>query len=192
VAALRTFGTMTLEILALADWLVEAGVPPMALERTGEYWKPVSNLLEGLVTICLVNASHVKHVPGRKTAPADARWLATLMRYGWLQARFLPPGAPRERRDVTRDRTQLVQERARAVNRVQGVLERANIQLASVASAVLGGSGRAMLEALIAGQTDPATMAARATRRMRSTIPVLEQALTGTVRDHQRCLLALQ
>jgi transposase len=192
VAELRTFGTMTLELLALADWLVEAGVTHIAMESTGEYWKPVYNLLEGVVTIFLVNASHVKNVPGRKTDPADARWLAKLMRYGLLQASFIPPVAQRDLRDLTRYRTKLVQERAREVNRVQGVLERANIKLASVASDVLGVSGRAMLEALIAGQTDPAAMAALAKRRMRSKIPVLEQALTGTVRDHHRRLLTLQ
>jgi transposase len=162
------------------------------MESTGEYWKPVSNLLEGIVTIFLVNASHVKNVPGRKTDPADARWLAKLMRYGWLQASFLPPVAQRDLRDLTRYRTKLVQERAREVNRVQGVLERANIKLASVASDVLGVSGRAMLEALIAEQADPAAMAALAKRRMRSKIPVREQALTGTVRDHHRRLLTLQ
>src|SRR5919204_3111430 len=156
----------------------------------GVYWKPVCNLLEGVVTIFLVNASHVKNVPGRKTDPADARWLAKLMRYGLLQASFIPPVAQRDLRDLTRYRTKLVQERAREVNRVQGVLERANIKLASVASDVLGVSGRAMLEALIAGKADPAAMAALAKRRMRSKIPALEQALTGTVRDHHRCLLA--
>jgi transposase len=192
VAELRTFGTMTHELLALADWLVEAGVTHIAMESTGEYWKPVYNLLEGLVTIFLVNASHVKNVPGRKSDPADARWLAKLMRYGLLQASFIPPVAQRDLRDLTRYRTKLVQERAREVNQIQGVLERANIKLASVASDVLGVSGRAMLEALIAGQTDPATMAALAKRRMRSKIPMLEQALTGTVRDHHRRLLALQ
>ena len=192
VAELQTFGTMTHELLALADWLVEAGVTHVAMESTGEYWKPVYNLLEGIVTIFLVNASHVKNVPGRKTDPADARWLAKLMRYGLLQASFIPPIAQRDLRDLTRYRTKLVQERAREVNRVQGVLERANIQLASVASDVLGVSGRAMLEALITGQADPATMAALAKRRMRSKIPALEQALTGTVRDHHRRLLAMQ
>jgi transposase len=192
VAELQTFGTMTNELLALADWLVEAGVTHVAIESTGEYWKPVYNLLEGLVTIFLVNASHVKNVPGRKTDPADARWLAKLMRYGLLQASFIPPIAQRDLRDLTRYRTKLVQERAREVNRLQGVLERANIKLASVASDIMGVSGRAMLEALIAGQADPATMAALAKRRMRSKIPALEQALTGTVRDHHRRLLTMQ
>jgi transposase len=192
VAELRTFGTMTSDLLALVDWLVEAGVTHVAMESTGEYWKPVYNLLEGSVTIFLVNAAHVKNVPGRKTDPADARWLAKLMRYGLLQASFIPPKAQRDLRDLTRYRTKLVQERAREVNRVQGVLERANIKLAAVASDVLGVSGRAMLEALIAGQAEPAAMAMLAKRRMRSKIPLLEQALTGAVRDHHRQLLRMQ
>src|SRR5207244_6149289 len=134
----------------------------------------------------VVHAAHVKNVPGRKTEKADARWLAKLMRYGLVRASFIPPAEQRDLRDFTRYRTKLVQERAREVHRVQGVLERANIKLASVASDVLGVSGRAMLEALITGQADPATMAALAKRRMRSKIPALEQALTGTVRDQQR------
>jgi transposase len=192
IAELQTFGTMTHELLALADWLVEAGVTPVAMESTGESWKPVSHRLEGMGTIFLVHASHVKNVPGRKTDPADARWLAQRMRSGWLQASLIPPIAQRALRDLTRYRTKLVQERAREVNRLQGVLERATITLASVASDVLGVSGRAMLEALRAGQADPATMATRAKRRMRSKIPALEQALTGPVRDHHRRLLMMQ
>src|SRR5437773_8080723 len=114
---------MTHELLAFADWLVEAGVTHLAMESTGEYWKPVSNLFEGLVTIFLVNASHVKNVPGRKTDPADARWLAKVMRYGLLQASFIRPIAQGDLRDLTRYRTKLGKERAREVNRVQGGLE---------------------------------------------------------------------
>jgi len=192
VAELQTFGTMTIELLALVDWLAAAGITHVAMESTGEYWQPVSNLLEGSVTVLLVNAAHVKNVPGRKTDKADARWLAKLMRYGLLQASFIPPAGQRDLRDLTRYRTKLVQERVREVNRVQGVLERANIKLASVASDIMGVSGRAMLEALIAGRADPAAMAALAKRRMRRTIPLLEQALTGLVRDHHRRLLAIQ
>ena len=162
------------------------------MESTGEYWKPVYNLLEGTFTVLLVNAAHVKNVPGRKTDKADARWLAKLMRCGLLRASFIPPAEQRDLRDLTRYRTKLVQERAREVNRVQGVLERANIKLASVASDIMGVSGRAMLDALIAGRADPQTMAALAKRRMRRKIPLLEQALTGLVRDHHRRLLAIQ
>ena len=192
IAELKTFGTMTRDLLALADWLTEASITHVAMESTGEYWKPVYNLLEDTFTVFLVNATHVKNVPGRKTDKADARWLAKLMRFGLLQASFIPPKGQRDLRDLTRYRTKLVQERVREVNRVQGVLERANIKLASVISDIMGVSGRAMLEALIAGRADPATMAALAQRRMRSKIPVLEQALTGIVHDHHRQLLAMQ
>ena len=191
-AELREFGTMTLELLALADWLTEASITHVAMESPGEYWTPVYNRLEGTFTVFLVNAAHVKNVPGRKTDKADARWLAKLMRFGLLQASFIPPQGQRDVRDLTRYRTKLVQERVREVNRLQGVLERANIKLASVASDIMGVSGRAMLEALIAGKADPATMADLAKRRMRAKLPLLEQALTGVVRDHHRQLLAMQ
>jgi transposase len=192
IAELKTFGTMTRDLLALADWLTEARITHVAMESTGEYWKPIYNLLEDTCTVFLVNATHVKNVPGRKTDKADARWLAKLMRFGLLQASFIPPKGQRDLRDLTRYRTTLVQERVREVNRVQGVLERAHITLASVISDIMGVSGRAMLEALIAGRADPATMAALAQRRRRSKIPVLEQALTGIVHAHHRQLLAMQ
>ena len=156
---IETFGTMTIELLGLVDWLTEAGITHVAMESTGEYWHPVYNLLEGHFTVLLVNAAHVKNVPGRKTDKADARWLAKLLRHGLLQASFIPPRGQRDVRDLTRYRTKLVQERAREVNRVQGVLERANIKLASVVSDVMGVSSRAILAALVDGRADPATMA---------------------------------
>jgi transposase len=162
------------------------------LGRPGEYWKPIEKLLEGDVPVFWVTAAQVKHVPGRKTDRAEARWLAKLMRYGWLQASFIPPVEQRELRDLTRYRTQLVPERTRQVNRVQGVLEGANMKLASVASEIMGVSGRAILRALIAGQADPAAMAELANGRLRSKLPLLEQALTGLVRHHHRQLRALQ
>jgi transposase len=192
IMEVREFGTMTRDLLALSDWLTEAGITHVAMASTGESWKPVYNLLEGTCTVFLVNAAHVKNVPGRKTDRADARWLAKLMRYGLLQASFMPPVEQRDLRDLTRYRTKLVQERTREINRVPGVLERANIKLASVATDVMGVSGRAILAALIAGRTDPATMAELAKGRLRAKIPVLEQALTGLVRDHHRRLLAMQ
>ena len=167
----KEFGTLTRDLLALSDWLSEAGVTHVAMESTGEYWKPVYNLLEGDMTVFLVNAAHVKNVPGRKTDRADARWLAKLMRHGLLQASFIPPVEQRDLRDLTRYRTKLVQERTREVNRVQGVLERANIKLASVASDIMGVSGRAILAALIEGRADPATMAELAKGRLRSKNP---------------------
>jgi transposase len=192
ILELRVFGTMTADLLALSDWLAEVGITHVAMESTGEYWRPVYNLLEGNVTIFLVNAAHVKQVPGRKTDKADARWLAKLMRYGLLAPSFIPPQGQRDLRDLTRYRTNLVQERSREVNRVQGVLERANIKLAAVATDIMGVSGRAILAALIAGRADPITMAELAKGRMRTKSPLLEQALTGLMRDHYRRLLALQ
>jgi transposase len=192
IMELKDFRTMTADLLTLADWLAEVGITHVAMESTGEYWRPVYNLLEGNFTIFLVNAAHVKQVPGRKTDKADARWLAKLMRYGLLQASFIPPAGQRDLRDLTRYRTKLVQERSREVNRVQGVLERANIKLAAVATDIMGVSGRAILAALIAGRAEPGTMAELAKGRMRAKIPLLEQALSGLMRDHHRRLLALQ
>jgi transposase len=156
---LKHFGAMTVDLRALSDWLAAAGITPVAMDSTGEYWKPLYNILEGDCTVFLVNAAHVKQVPGRKTDQADARWLAKLMRYGVLQASFIPPIAPRDWRDLTRYRTKLVQERRREVNRVQGVLERANSKLAAVATDIMGVSARAILAALVEGRADPATMA---------------------------------
>ena len=192
IVELKEFGAMTADLLALADWLAAAGITHVAIESTGGYWKPLYNILEGDFTVFLVNAAHVKQVPGRKTDKADARWLAKLMRYGLLRASFIPPLAQRDLRDLTRYRTKLVQEHSREVNRVQGVLERANIKLASVATDIMGVSARAILAALVEGRADPATKAELAKRRMRSKIPLLEQALTGLVRDHHRQLLAMQ
>jgi transposase len=188
----KEFGTLTCDLLALSDWLAEAGITHVAMESTGEYWRPVYNLLEGDFTVFLVNAAHVKQVPGRKTDKNDARWLAKLMRYGLLRASFIPPQGQRELRELTRYRTKLVQERSREVNRVQGVLERANIKLAAVATDIMGVSGRAILAAVVEGRADPATMAALAKGRLRNKVPVLEQALTGLVRAHHRRLLAMQ
>jgi transposase len=192
IMELKEFGAMTVDLLALSDWLAAAGITHVAIESTGEYWKPLYNVLEGDFIVFLVNAAHVKQVPGRKTDKADARWLAKLMRYGLLRASFIPPVEQRDLRDLTRYRTKLVQEHSREVNRVQGVLERANIKLAAVATDIMGVSARAILAALVEGRADPATMAELAKRRMRSKIPLLEQALTGLVREHHRQLLAMQ
>ena len=189
---LQTFGTLTRAWLALAAWRTAAGVPHVAMESTGADGQPVSHLLEGTWTVLVVNAAHVHKVPGRQTATAEARWLATLVRYGWLQARGMPPGGQRERRERRRERTTLVQERCRAVNRVQGVRARANMQLASVASAMMGVSGRARLEAWRAGRADPAAMAEWARGRMRSKIALRAQALPGVVRDQHQRVLATQ
>ena len=142
------------------DWLAESGITPVAMQSTGEYGQPVLNLLEGNVAVCLVNAAHVKQVPGRKTNKADARSLTKRTREGELTARFSPPQGQRDRRDLTRYRTKVVQERSRESDRVHGVLGRANIKLAAVAREIMGVSGRAILAAVVEGRVHPATMAA--------------------------------
>lgn len=187
--ATRTFGTMTADLLALSDWLLMHGVTHVAMESTAEYWKPVFNILENTFEVFLVNAQHVSKVPGRKTDQSDAEWLAELMQYGLLKASFIPPLGQRELRELTRFRSTFVRERATLVNRLQKVLESANIKLASVASDVMGVSGRAMLEALIGGQARPADMAALAKGRLREKRAALAKALEGRVKPHHRFVL---
>ena len=155
----QTFGTTTPDLLVLHDWLAEWSCTHVAMESTGDYWKPVFNLLEDDFEVLLVNAQHVKHVPGRKTDVCDAEWLAELLLHGLLTASFIPPKPQRALRDLTRYRSTLVHERTRVVNRVQKLLEGANIKLASVATDVMGVSARAMLAQIAAGQTDPKMMA---------------------------------
>jgi transposase len=186
-----TFGTMTAELMALTDWLIAQGVTHVAMESTGVYWKPVYHLLEGQFELMLVNAQHIKQVPGRKTDVTDSQWIAQLLQHGLLRPSFVPPPSIRELRDLTRQRTQLVRHRATAANRIQKVLEDANIKLAGVAADILGVSGRAMLEALIQQVDDPARLAERARGRLRSKIPALRRALRGHVTDHHRFQLRL-
>ncbi len=188
----RTFGTTTPELLQMTDWIASWGVTDVAMESTGVYWHPVYNLLEGSYEVLVVNAKHIKHVPGRKTDVKDAEWIAELLSYGLLKASFVPDKPQRDMRDLTRYRTKLVQERAREVNRVQKLLEGANIKLASVATDVLGVSGRLMLKALIEGKASEKEMAELAKGRMRSKIPELEKALTGIVNEHHRFMLGEQ
>jgi transposase len=190
-AEVRTFDTMTTDLLALADWLRAVGITHVAMESTGVYWKPVFNLLESEFSVILVNAKHVKYVPGRKTDVKDAQWLAQLLQYGLLKASFVPAAPQRALRDLVRYRTKLVQERTQEVNRVQKVLEDGNLKLASVASDVMGVSAREMLACLIAGQDDPQKLAQLARGRMRSKIEALERALTGHLTDTHRFLLSL-
>jgi len=187
----RTFSTMTADLLALSDWLTGHGVTHVAMESTGVYWKPVFNILGGRFEILLVNAEHIKQVPGRKTDVKDCQWIAQLLQHGLLKASFVPPEPIRALRDLTRQRTQLIQERSAAANRIQKVLEDANVKLASVATDVLGISGRDMLEALIAGEEDAAKLADLARRRLREKIPQLQLALQGRVTDHHRFLLRM-
>jgi transposase len=186
---IRTFGTMTEDLQELLAWLQGWQCTHVAMESTGVYWQPVYNILEDHMELLLVNARHVKNVPGRKTDVTDAEWLTDLLRHGLLRGSFVPPREQRHLRDLTRQRSKLVEERARQVNRLQKVLEDANIKLASVATDVMGVSGRAMLEQLIQGQTDPALLAELARGRMRTKREALTKALTGRVNDHHRFLL---
>jgi transposase len=186
---IRTFGTMTAELLALADWLLACGCTHAAIESTGDYWKPVFNILEGTCEVVLVNAQHVKAVPGRKTDVKDAAWLAELLQHGLLRASFIPPVAQRELRDLTRYRSTFIRERVTLINRVQKLLEDANIKLASVASDIMGVSGRAMLAALLAGYTDPQALADLAKGRLRTKRELLAHALEGRVKPHHRLVL---
>ncbi len=187
---IQAFGTMTDDIVALGDWLAARQVTHVAMESTGVYWQPLWNLLEERFTLLLVNAHHIKQVPGRKTDVGDSEWIADLLRHGLLRASFVPDRAQRELRELTRYRTALLQERAAEVNRLQKTLEGANIKLAAVASDVLGKSGRQILQALVAGGSEAAQLAQLAKGRMRDKIPQLERALTGSFRPHQQFLVA--
>lgn len=186
----RTFGTTTAELLRLGDWLTEGGCTHVAMESTGEYWRPVYNLLEGQCAVLLANPLQVRKVPGRKTDVGDAEWLAELLRHGLIAPSFVPPQPQRDLRDLTRTRTTLVQERARVANRIQRVLEDANIKLASVVSDIQGVSAREMLAALSAGEKDTVALADLARGRLRSRILDLQGALEGRVRQHHRLLLS--
>jgi transposase len=187
---IRTFRTMTADLLNLVDWLLSLGITHVAMESTGEFWKPLYNLLEGSFTVLVVNAQHIKHVPGRKTDVKDAEWIAELLAHGLLRPSFVPDAPQRALRDLTRQRTHLVQERATVVNRMQKVLEWANIKLASVVTDVTGVSARAMLEALLAGQTDVQALADLAQGRLRAKRSELELALRGTLHPHQAFMIA--
>jgi transposase len=193
IRQMRTFSTMTADLRRLADWLRAEGCQHVALESTGVYWKPVHNLLEGVCAeVLLVNAQHVKNVPGRKTDMKDAEWLATLLRAGLLRGSFIPPKDIRELRELTRYRTTVIQQRAAECNRIQKLLENGNIKLASVATDVLGKSGRAILHALVSGRDDPEALAELAKGRLRAKIPELVQALQGLLSPTQRWLLGEQ
>lgn len=189
---LRTFGTTTGALRELAAWLAAAGCKHVAMESTGPYWKPVYNILEDDFELLVVNAQHLKMVPGRKSDAKDAEWIADCHRHGLLRGSHIPGRQERELRELTRYRTALVRERAAEVNRVQKLLEGANIKLASVASNVLGVSGRAMLQAMVAGVDDGPTLASLARGRLREKQGDLEAALVGLIGPHQRSLLRRQ
>lgn len=187
----RSFGTVTQELLKLADWLTEIGCTHIAMESTGVYWKPVYNLLENqFEQVMVVNAQHLKTVPGRKTDVKDAEWIAQLLQHGLLKASFIPPAPQRELRELTRYRSTLVRERTRVLQRLQKVLEEANIKLASVASDIMGVSAKAMLAAMIEGETKANILADLAKGKLRDKRAQLEEALAGRVKQHHRFLLA--
>jgi len=189
---MRTFRTVTQELLQLLDWLQANNCTHVAMEATGVYWKPLFNLLEGHVQLLVVNAQHIKAVPGRKTDVRDAEWIADLLQHGLLKASFIPPAAQRDLRELTRYRTTLVEERARIVNRLQKTLEDTNLKLGDVVTDILGKSARAILDALLAGQTDPVTLADLARGRLKAKRAELEQALVGTLKPHHRFMLREQ
>jgi transposase len=185
----RTFGTMTTDLLALGDWLSVHAVTHVAMESTGVLWRPIFNVLEEGRTLILVNAQHIKAVPGRKTDVKDSEWLADLLRHGLLKASFVPPPATRMLRDLTRYRKTLVELRTQQINRIHKVLDTANLKLEAVASNVVGVSGRLMLRAVAQGESDPAVLAELAKGRLREKLPALRLALTGRVQPHQRQLI---
>ncbi len=183
------FRTTTSQLLLLADWLIERQVTLVGMEATGVYWKPVHWVLEDAVgTVWVINARHMRNVPGRKTDVADAQWGAQLIEHGLVRPSFVPERATREQRDLTRYRKSVIEERGRETQRLHKVLEDAGVKLSSVASSVLTKSGREMIDALIAGQRDPAVLAEMAKGRMRSKIPELQDALAGRFNEHHALL----
>ncbi len=187
----RAFSTTTSGLLELAEWLVDAGCTHVAMEATGVYWKPVWHMLEGSFDLLLANAQHVRNVPGRKSDVNDAMWLADLLAHGLIRGSFVPPTPVQEMRDLTRTRKQLVREIARHTQRIQKTLEDANVKLSSVISSVIGATGRAILDALVAGETDPVVLASLAHPRIQATPEELAEALRGKVTPHHRFMLKL-
>ena len=191
--SVRTFGTMLDDLGQLRDWLAAADCTHVVMEATGVYWKPVYNVLEDAFTLLVANAEHVKRVPGRKTDVSDAEWLATLLRHGLVQASFIPERPQREVRELIRFRTSLIQDRARAVNRLQKTLEGANLKLASVLTDITGVSGQRILDALLRGETDPEQLAELAHWRvLQSKRGTLERALVGRLSDTLSFVVAQQ
>jgi transposase len=186
----RSFGATTPDLLDLRDWLTTAGVTHVAMESTGVYWKAPYYMLEDAFEVLLVNATHLKHVPGRKTDVIDSQWIAEVLSYGLLRPSFVPPRPIRELRDLTRYRKALIRARTSEVNRLHKVLEDAGVKLATVATDVMGVSGRDMMHALIAGVADPDALAALAKARLRNKLPQLRKALTARFREHHAFLLA--
>jgi len=186
----RTFSTMTNDLLKLKEWLLECKATHVAMESTGIFWKPVYNVLEDAFTVLLVNPQHIKALPGRKTDVQDAEWIADLLRHGLVKGSFVPDREQRELRELTRCRRSLLQERNRVINRIQKVLEGGNIKLSSVATDIVGVSGRAILEAMVNGVEDPKALADMAKGLLRKKKTSLEEALKGVMGEHQKMILA--
>jgi len=187
---IKTFGTMTKDLLELGDWLKSWQITHAAMESTGSYWKPVYNLLEGQLELLVVNAHHIKAVPGRKTDVKDAEWIADLLRHGLLRGSFIPPKPQRELRELVRHRSNLVGRRAQAVNELQRTLESTNIKLGNVVTDITGVSATEMLQAIVAGNADPEALAEMARGRLKQKKELLQQALRGKVEDHHRLILS--
>lgn len=187
----RTFETTTQGLLELVDWLKSKGCTHAAMESTGVYWKPVWHIIEGSLELVLANAAHIRHVPGRKTDVNDSMWIADLLAHGLIRGSFVPPTPVQEMRDLTRTRKQLVREVAQHTQRIQKTLEDANIKLTGIISNVLGESGRAVLQAVIDGETNPEALVEKMSTRLKAPRRVLVEALRGRVREHHRFLLKL-
>lgn len=190
---IRQFGTMTDDIMEIVQWLRETDCQVAAMESTGVYWKPVYNILEqeGIETI-IVNAQHIKAVPGRKTDVKDAEWIADLVRHGLVKSSFIPSREQRELREIVRYRNEIVNERARELNRIQAVLEGANIKLGSVVTDISGATGMAILHALVDGKTNPEYLSTLAKGRLTEKVRELQRALKGSIGTHQMQMLKLQ
>jgi transposase len=186
----RRFSTATRDLLELADWLAAQGITHVAMEATGIYWKPIWHILEGRFELVLANAAHIRNVPGRKSDVNDAVWISDLLAHGLIRASFVPPAQIQDMRDLTRTRTQLAREVAQHIQRIQKTLEDANIKLTSVISNIIGTSGRRILKAMIAGETNPAKLAELGSTRLKCPRAELTAALDGRVTAHHRFLIA--
>jgi transposase len=187
----ETFGTTTSSLLALADWLEKHGVTHVAMEATGVYWKPVWHVLEGSVELVLANAMHIKNVPGRKTDVNDATWIADLLAHGLIRGSFVPPTSIQELRGLTRTRKQLVREKASHVQRIDKILQDANVKIGSVLADIMGQSGRKILDAIVGGEGDPEKLVVLVNKRVKATRAELVESLRGRVTKHHRFLLKL-
>ncbi|HAA80815.1 MAG TPA: IS110 family transposase, partial [Thermoanaerobacter sp.] len=190
---IRTFSTMTDDLIALKEFIKAKGCSVFAMERTGSYWKPIYNLLElENIKILLVNAKHIKNVPGRKTDVKDAEWIASLLQHGLLQGSFVPDREQRELRELVRYRKSLIEEKSRELNRIQKVLEGANIKLSSVVSDINGASSRSILEAIINGEENPETLAQLSQGKLKNKMDELKRSLKGLINHHQKTLIEIQ